>query len=65
MNVGQEAVRYAGKALAVATLMSHAVLYMFELGQAIGYVLSTSRSLDLRAEAHGTQLVGLRVSAFG
>lgn len=56
-------VRYSGKALAVATLKSHAVLYPFELGPSISYVLSNSPSLDLRAEGQGNQFVGLRASA--
>ena len=58
----EAAVRYAGKALAVATLKSHAVLYPFELGPSISYVLSNSPSLDLRAEGQGNQFVGLRAS---
>lgn len=56
----EAAVRYAGKALAVSTLKSHAVLYPFELGQSLSYVISNSQALDLRPEGSGSQFVAIR-----
>jgi hypothetical protein len=55
-------VRYAGKALAVTTLKSHAVLYPFELGAALSYVISKNPTLDLRSEGSGSQFVSIRAS---
>jgi hypothetical protein len=58
----EAAVRFAGRALAVSTLKSHAVLYPFELGQSLSYVISSSPVLDLRSEGSGNQFVALRAS---
>jgi hypothetical protein len=55
----EAAVRYAGKALPVSTLKSHPVLYPFELGQSLSYVISNSPALDLRSEGSGNQFVAL------
>lgn len=61
----EAAVRYAGKALAVSTLKSHAVLYPFELGPSLSYVIAHSPTLDLRSEGSGNPLVALRESGIG
>lgn len=58
----EAAVRYTGKALAVSIVKSHAVLYPFQLGQSLSYVISNSPGLDLRSEGSGDQLVALSVN---
>jgi hypothetical protein len=52
--------RYHGKAMALATLQSTAVLYPFSFDQPLGYVVSKSPALELRAAGPSNQFVELR-----
>jgi hypothetical protein len=45
----EAALRYHGKAMALATLQSTAALYPFSFDQPLGYVVSRSPALELRA----------------
>lgn len=54
------AVRYLGKAVAVASLQSLPVLFPFALEGPIGYIISNAANLDLRSEGGTNQLVRLR-----
>ena len=56
----EAALRYAGKAVSVASLRSMAVLYPFVLVQPLAYVVANSRTLELRAEGSSDRLVGLQ-----
>jgi len=52
--------RYHGKAMALATLQSTAALYPFSFDQPLGYVVSKSPALELRAAGPSNQFVALR-----
>jgi hypothetical protein len=52
--------RYTGKAIAVPTLQSMAVIYPFVLDQPLAYLASTSSTLELRSNGPRDQDVGLR-----
>lgn len=56
----ESALRYHGKAIALATLQSTAALYPFSFDQPIGYVMSNSPTLEVRSEGPGNLLVALR-----
>ena len=56
----EAALRYHGKAMALATLQSTAALYPFSFDQPLGYVVSNSPALELRSEGPSSQLVALR-----
>jgi hypothetical protein len=56
----EAALRYQGKALALATLQSAAVLYPFVLDQPLAYVISSSEELELRSEGAAQQFVALQ-----
>jgi hypothetical protein len=51
---------YHGKAMELATLQSTAALYPFSFDQPLGYVVSKSHALELRAAGPSNQLVALR-----
>ncbi len=55
----EAAIRYTGKAMSVATLQSSAVLYPFSLDQPLAFVVSTSPSLELRADGSRSQMVAI------
>ena len=59
----EAALRYQGKALALATLQSTAVLYPFLLSQPLAYVIANCGSLELRSEGPSQQFVALPASA--
>jgi hypothetical protein len=46
--------------MALATLQSTAVIYPFVLDQPLGYVVSSSPTLELRSEGPSNQFVALR-----
>ena len=52
--------RYTGKAIAVATLQSTAVIYPFVLDQPLGYLASNSPMLEIRLEGAANQVLSLR-----
>ena len=54
--------RYTGKAVAVPTLQSMAVIYPFVLDQPLAYVVSNSPILELRSEGSSNQFVALRAT---
>jgi len=58
----EAALRYHGKAMALATLQSTAALYPFSLDQHLGYVMSNSPTLEVRSEGPSNQFVALRGS---
>jgi hypothetical protein len=58
----EAALRYQGKAMALATLQATAVLYPFLLDQPLAYVVSKSESLELRSEGQSQQFVALQVA---
>lgn len=58
----EAAVRYHGRAVALAGIQSAAVLYPFTLDQPLGFVVSTSDALELRTEGAGERLVALRAA---
>jgi len=55
----EAALRYQGKAMALATLQSTAVLYPFLLGQPLAYVVANCDALELRSEGPSQQFVAL------
>lgn len=58
----EAAVRYHGKAVALAAIQAAAVLYPFVFDQPLGFVASTSDALELRTEGAGEQFVALRAA---
>lgn len=58
----EAALRYHGKAMAVATLRSAAVLYPFAMEPSVAFAASQSAALEVRPEGPSTQLVALRSS---
>jgi hypothetical protein len=58
----EAALRYQGKAMALATLQATAVLYPFLLDQPLAYVVSRSEALELRSEGQSQQFVGLHAA---
>ena len=56
----EAAVRYSGKPVSLSSLQSLPVLFPFTLTQPLGYVVSNSASLSLRAEGPSNQFVALR-----
>ncbi len=58
----EAALRYHGKAMALATLQSTAALYPFSFDQPLGYVVSNSPALELRSEGPSNQFVALRAT---
>lgn len=56
----EAAVRYSGKPVSLPSLQSLPVLFPFTLTQPLGYVVSNSVSLSLRAEGPSNQFVALR-----
>lgn len=51
--------RYAGRALSVAGIQSSPIIYPFTLGGSASYILSLSRSLEIRSDSAGNQVVAL------
>lgn len=58
----EAALRYQGKAMALATLQSTAVLYPFLLRQPLAYVVANSEALELRSEGPSQQFVALHAA---
>ena len=56
----EAALRYAGRAVSMASLQSMAVLFPFVLDQSLAYMVSNSPHLELRSEGAGTQFASLR-----
>jgi hypothetical protein len=56
----ESALRYQQKAIALETLQSLAVIYPFALDQPLGYVVSKSPALELRAAGSRNHFVTLR-----
>lgn len=51
----------SGRPISLGALASQPVGYPFDLGNNLGFVLSTAPDLELRADSSGTQLVALRI----
>ena len=58
----EAALRYQGKAIALATLQSTAVLYPFLLDLPLAYVISNCEALELRTEGPSQQFVALHAA---
>ena len=58
----EAALRYQGRAIALATLQSTAVLYPFAFEPPLAYVISHSTELEVRSEGPTQQFVALRSS---
>ena len=58
----EAALRYQGKAVSLSALQSLPVIYPFALKQPLGYLMSNSPMLEVRAEGPSNQLVALRES---
>ena len=59
----EAAVRYSGKALPVATLMSTPVLFPFVAPGQLAYLLSSTPTLDVHDQGGGQQVVSVRETA--
>lgn len=58
----EAALRYQGKAMALATLQSTAVLYPYTLDQPLAYVVLNSDVLELQTDGSSQQLVALHAA---
>lgn len=58
----EAALRYRGRAIAIDTLQSTAVLYPFFLDQSLAYIVSKSEALELWSEGSSQKFVALRAS---
>lgn len=58
----EAALRYQGRAMALATLQSSAVLYPFVFDQSLAYVVSKSAALELRVDGSSQQFVALQAT---
>lgn len=58
----EAALRYQGRAMALATLQSTAVLYPFVFDQSLAYVVSRSAALELRVDGSSQQFVALQAT---
>ena len=56
----EAALRYQGKAVSLSALQSLPVIYPFALKQPLGYLISNSPMLEVRAEGSNNQFVALR-----
>lgn len=59
----EAALRFQGKAMALATLSSSAVLYPFSFEQSLAYVVSKSAALELRVDGSSQQMVALQAAS--
>jgi len=57
--LAEACLRYAGRALPVANIESNPIIYPFILGASTSYLLSKSRTLELRVDSAGNQVIGL------
>lgn len=57
--LAEACVRYAGRSLSVASIGSNPIIYPFSLGGSSSYLLSKCRSLEMRVDSAGNQVVGL------
>lgn len=57
--LAEACLRYAGRALPLANLDSHPVVYPFILGGSTSYLLSRSRVLEVRVDGAGNQIIDL------
>lgn len=53
--------RHAGRALPVASIESNPIIYPFYLGDSTSYLLSRARTLEMRVDGGGNQVVALAV----
>lgn len=52
--------RYAGRPLSIASLDTNPVIYPFELGSSLSYLVSTGPTLEVRTDGAGNQVVSLK-----
>jgi hypothetical protein len=57
--LAEACLRYTGRALPVANIESNPIIYPFNLGGSTSYLLSKSRTLELRVDSAGNQVIGL------
>lgn len=48
-----------GRPLTIDAITSHPTMFPFSFGESLGYVLSLSRTLDVRADGAGTRIISL------
>ncbi|MGF6227938.1 hypothetical protein QFZ27_001893 [Inquilinus ginsengisoli] len=53
-------VRYSKRSLSVTTLDSYPLIFPFEMGKPLSYVLSSSRAVELRADGVSSQVVDVK-----
>ena len=56
-------VRYYGRSLSVANIDSNPIVYPFEFGQSVAYVLSQAKTVELHTDGSRNQFVSLHVEA--
>lgn len=59
--LAEACVRYYGRSLAVADIGSSPIIYPFSLGGSSSYQLSKCRSLEMRVDSAGNQVIGLAI----
>jgi len=59
--LAEACVRYAGRSLSVAGIGSNPIIYPFSLHGSSAYLLSRCRSLEMRVDSAGNQVVGLAI----
>lgn len=57
--LAEACLRYSGRALPVANIESNPIIYPFNLGGSTSYILSKSRTLEMRVDSTGNQVIGL------
>lgn len=57
--LAEACVRYSGRSLSVVGIGSNPIIYPFSLGGSNSYLLSKCRSLEMRVDSAGNQVVGL------
>jgi hypothetical protein len=57
--LAEACLRYTGRTLPVANIDSNPIIYPFNLGGSTSYLLSKSRTLEMRIDGAGNQVIGL------
>jgi hypothetical protein len=52
--------RYTGRALPIASIVVHPIIYPFTLGNSVSYLLSKSLALETNVDSASNQIVGLK-----
>lgn len=57
--LAEACIRYSGRALPLASIESSPTIYPFVLGGSTAYLLSKSKTLEMRVDSAGNQVVGI------